>query len=253
MGDVTNEAAERRDRQVRRAVRRPDRRDRARPARASSRAGRRRSQSSLPDDLEPRDHRADPAARRPRTWPSASGAGRVALGRPRRARDRQPARLADDQRQDARARGRPARVRRRRSKADGLDHAVLLGMGGSSLGPEVIRRSYGDVPDGLRLHVLDSTDPGAVLARRARGGPRQDAVHRLLEVRRDDRDAVAHALLLRAHRSATAARFVRGHRPGQPADRRWPASAASGACSRTTRTSAAATRCCRTSGSCRPR
>ena len=48
------------------------------------------------------------------------------------------------------------------ARADGLEHAVLLGMGGSSLGPEVIRRSYGDVPDGMRLHVLDSTDPGAV-------------------------------------------------------------------------------------------
>jgi transaldolase / glucose-6-phosphate isomerase len=40
---------------------------------------------------------------------------------------------------------------------------VLLGMGGSSLGPEVIRLSYGQIPDGLRLHVLDSTDPGAIL------------------------------------------------------------------------------------------
>ena len=48
-------------------------------------------------------------------------------------------------------------------KADGFTDAVLLGMGGSSLGPEVIRRSYGQVPGGLRLHVLDSTDPGAVL------------------------------------------------------------------------------------------
>ena len=48
------------------------------------------------------------------------------------------------------------------ARADGLEHAVLLGMGGSSLGPEVIRRSYGEVPDGMRLHVLDSTDPGAV-------------------------------------------------------------------------------------------
>jgi transaldolase/glucose-6-phosphate isomerase len=50
------------------------------------------------------------------------------------------------------------------AKADGLEHAVLLGMGGSSLGPEVLRRSYGNVPGGMRLHVLDSTDPGAVLA-----------------------------------------------------------------------------------------
>ncbi len=45
---------------------------------------------------------------------------------------------------------------------DGFRHAVLLGMGGSSLGPEVIRRSFGDQPNGLRLHVLDSTDPDAI-------------------------------------------------------------------------------------------
>jgi transaldolase/glucose-6-phosphate isomerase len=49
-----------------------------------------------------------------------------------------------------------------KAKADGLEHAVLLGMGGSSLGPEVIRRSYGEVPSSMHLHVLDSTDPGAV-------------------------------------------------------------------------------------------
>jgi transaldolase/glucose-6-phosphate isomerase len=48
-------------------------------------------------------------------------------------------------------------------KSEGFTDAVLLGMGGSSLGPEVIRRSYGQIPDGLRLHVLDSTDPDAVL------------------------------------------------------------------------------------------
>jgi glucose-6-phosphate isomerase len=41
----------------------------------------------------------------------------------------------------------------------GLTDAVLLGMGGSSLGPEVIRRSFG-----LALHVLDSTDPEAIRA-----------------------------------------------------------------------------------------
>ena len=48
-------------------------------------------------------------------------------------------------------------------RADGLSEAVLLGMGGSSLAPEVFRRSYGDA-GGLRLHVLDSTDPAAVRA-----------------------------------------------------------------------------------------
>jgi transaldolase / glucose-6-phosphate isomerase len=49
-------------------------------------------------------------------------------------------------------------------RADGLTDAVVLGMGGSSLAPEVLRRSFGDAPGALRLHVLDSTDPGAVLA-----------------------------------------------------------------------------------------
>jgi glucose-6-phosphate isomerase len=47
-------------------------------------------------------------------------------------------------------------------KAEGLTDVVLLGMGGSSLGPEVIRQSYGDA-GGLRLQVLDSTDPAAIL------------------------------------------------------------------------------------------
>ena len=47
---------------------------------------------------------------------------------------------------------------------EGLTDAVLLGMGGSSLAPEVFRRSFGERPEALRLHVLDSTDPGAVSA-----------------------------------------------------------------------------------------
>jgi glucose-6-phosphate isomerase len=47
-------------------------------------------------------------------------------------------------------------------KRDGLTDCALLGMGGSSLGPEVIRQSFGPLERGLRLHVLDSTDPGAV-------------------------------------------------------------------------------------------
>jgi transaldolase/glucose-6-phosphate isomerase len=43
-------------------------------------------------------------------------------------------------------------------------HVLLLGMGGSSLAPEVFRKTFG-VRDGyLDLAVLDSTDPGAVLA-----------------------------------------------------------------------------------------
>ncbi|MFC1715391.1 glucose-6-phosphate isomerase [Candidatus Poribacteria bacterium] len=49
-------------------------------------------------------------------------------------------------------------------RADGYTHALLLGMGGSSLAPEVFRKTF-DVREGhLDLAVLDSTDPGAVLA-----------------------------------------------------------------------------------------
>src|SRR5215207_3014438 len=44
-------------------------------------------------------------------------------------------------------------------KADGLTDIVLLGMGGSSRAPEVFRLSYGQSEGGLRLHVLDSTEP----------------------------------------------------------------------------------------------
>jgi transaldolase / glucose-6-phosphate isomerase len=44
----------------------------------------------------------------------------------------------------------------------GITDAVLLGMGGSSLGPEVLRRSYGE--GAIRLHVLDSTHPDAIRA-----------------------------------------------------------------------------------------
>jgi transaldolase/glucose-6-phosphate isomerase len=43
--------------------------------------------------------------------------------------------------------------------ADGFTDAVLLGMGGSSLAPEVFRRSTPPAEGALRLHVLDSTEP----------------------------------------------------------------------------------------------
>ncbi len=44
----------------------------------------------------------------------------------------------------------------------GHKNAVLLGMGGSSLGPEVLARIFGGTTDGPKLHVLDSTDPGQI-------------------------------------------------------------------------------------------
>ncbi len=49
-------------------------------------------------------------------------------------------------------------------RRDGFTDVVLLGMGGSSLAPEVLRAVVGAAPGWPRLHMLDSTDPAAVLA-----------------------------------------------------------------------------------------
>ncbi len=49
-------------------------------------------------------------------------------------------------------------------KADGFTDVVLLGMGGSSLAPEVLRAIVGTAPAYPQLHMLDSTDPSAVRA-----------------------------------------------------------------------------------------
>jgi len=46
--------------------------------------------------------------------------------------------------------------------AEGIDDVVLLGMGGSSLAPEVLRRSFGHREGHPRLHVLDSTDAATI-------------------------------------------------------------------------------------------
>ena len=46
----------------------------------------------------------------------------------------------------------------------GFTHALLLGMGGSSLCPEVLSETFGQQEGSPRLHVLDSTDPAQVKA-----------------------------------------------------------------------------------------
>jgi len=45
-----------------------------------------------------------------------------------------------------------------------FQHVLLLGMGGSSLCPEVLRMTFGRTSHFPTLHVLDSTDPGQVKA-----------------------------------------------------------------------------------------
>lgn len=47
---------------------------------------------------------------------------------------------------------------------EGFTDIVLLGMGGSSLAPEVLARTFGPQPNRPVLHILDSTDPAQVTA-----------------------------------------------------------------------------------------
>jgi glucose-6-phosphate isomerase len=56
-------------------------------------------------------------------------------------------------------------------RAGGYTHALLLGMGGSSLAPEVFRKTFGVKEGYLDLAVLDSTDPGTVLSHAERLDP----------------------------------------------------------------------------------
>jgi transaldolase/glucose-6-phosphate isomerase len=58
-------------------------------------------------------------------------------------------------------------------RADGYTHVLLLGMGGSSLAPEVFRKTFGVQKGYLDLAVLDSTDPAAVAAHAERLDPQR--------------------------------------------------------------------------------
>ena len=49
-------------------------------------------------------------------------------------------------------------------KAAGFSDVLLLGMGGSSLCPEVLSMTYPQGPGSPRLHILDSTDPAQIKA-----------------------------------------------------------------------------------------
>ncbi|MCC7418510.1 MAG: bifunctional transaldolase/phosoglucose isomerase [Acidobacteria bacterium] len=66
--------------------------------------------------------------------------------------------IADDQRADLG----PLKAFAEEVTAGGFSQAVLLGMGGSSLCPEVLRATFGTTPGFLDLRVLDSTDPAQI-------------------------------------------------------------------------------------------
>jgi transaldolase/glucose-6-phosphate isomerase len=53
-------------------------------------------------------------------------------------------------------------------RREGFTHVLLLGMGGSSLCPEVWKETFGSIPGCPELLVLDSTDPAQIRALEAR-------------------------------------------------------------------------------------
>jgi len=67
-------------------------------------------------------------------------------------------------------------LRRRCARlVDGVDHVLVMGMGGSSLFPEVLAQTLAGA-GGPELHVLDTTDPAAI-ARIAAGLPPERTLH----------------------------------------------------------------------------
>ncbi len=57
------------------------------------------------------------------------------------------------------------------ARSEGFEQAIVCGMGGSSLAPEVLARSLPLAEQGIPVHVLDSTDPAAVATVRDRYDP----------------------------------------------------------------------------------
>ncbi len=117
-------------------------------------------------------------------------ARRVAVGRAGGAGDRQPARLADRRRHDARARRRAARASPASCGTRATPTRCCWAWAARRSGPRSSAARSATCRPGLRLQVLDSTHPDAVLAVQDSDRHRQDDLHRLLEVRRHGRDAL---------------------------------------------------------------
>ena len=141
-------------------------------------------------------------------------------------------------------------------RRDGFTDVVLLGMGGSSLAPEVLRAVIGVAPGWPRFHMLDSTDPAAV---------RADGRHRAEDIAVPAREQIG-----QRRSSRTRSPRISGRRSSSPACRagaltssRSPipgppsrsarARKGSATCSSTPPTSAAAIRRCRSSAWSPPR
>ncbi len=142
-----------------------------------------------------------------------------------------------------RVRGQLDDVRRlAESLHDEIDDVVLLGMGGSSLAPEVFRRTFGVD----RFHVLDTTHPQAIRALEER-----ISLERTLFVSASKSGTTLETRSHTAYFLARGGRFAAITDPGLRRSRRSRSRTGSSTSSTASRRSAAATPRCRCSGSCR--
>ena len=84
----------------------------------------------------------------------------------------------------------------------GYTHALLLGMGGSSLAPEVFRTTFGVADGHLDLAILDSTEPRTVRDRIAASDP---ATTLYVVSTKSGGTVETHSLFLRCYREVVAA------------------------------------------------
>lgn len=92
---------------------------------------------------------------------------------------------------------------------DGFTHALLLGMGGSSLGPAVLKETFGALPGRPELLVLDSTDPAQVRALDGRTDPA-----RTLHIVSSKSGTTLEPNILKAHFFERARRAIGADRAG---------------------------------------
>ena len=94
------------------------------------------------------------------------------------------------------------RVSRSCARSGGFTDVLLLGMGGSSLCPEVLKATFGKIAGFPELHVLDSTDPAQVKTFEHTRRSDAHAVHRVEQVGLDARAEHLQAVLLRPRGAA---------------------------------------------------
>ena len=173
------------------------------------------------------------------------------MGRARRARGRQPPGLADGGRADARAARRPRAFADERARRGHQRTSCCSAWAARRWPPRSSAARSASTAGWPRLHVLDSTDAGAVRSVEAA----IDLDHALFLVSTKSGGTIETLSLFKHFWSLRAGR----QRASSPSPTRARAraarraSTASGAPSSTTPTSAGATARCRTSGSCRRR